>query len=184
MRNNIFEAKAFGFDIKWPQGHPFEQALEKVQRINKQLLRRNALKKKLTSPLKILNVEMHYNNAEYFIHTNASGDFMLMHSSQWYKLRGYCETFYMTTHNDSELVINAYASGLKMHFLQYPIYHQDHDRRYSAANPDIQRDARIQYKKLQQQAKRVLFDMRPEVVNTFDWGLAGTELQTLLLKHK
>ena len=65
-------------------------------------------------------------------HVNASGDFLLMHRSQWDKIRGFpeFETQGKPHHIDNLIIRNVLFSGLKQVILKDPLrlYHIDHGR--------------------------------------------------------
>lgn len=71
-----------------------------------------------------------YEIGGYLAHCNASGDFMLMHSDCWKKLRGYAEFTSISTHTDSILSILA-RSMYKEEVFSSPVFHQEHERRYA-----------------------------------------------------
>lgn len=62
------------------------------------------------------------------LHTNACGDFQLMHREHWFKLRGYPEFDTYSMHLDSFLEFTAYYGGLEEVELRDPmrIYHIEH----------------------------------------------------------
>lgn len=68
------------------------------------------------------------------VHTNASGDFLLMSRERWHALRGFPE---LKTHShiDSYMCYLASFAGLQQVVLPSPIYHQEHDRSESADRP-------------------------------------------------
>jgi hypothetical protein len=102
------------------------------------------------------------------VHTNASGDFMLMSADSWRSLRGYPE---LTTHSyiDSYLVYVAATSGLKQVVLPDPIYHLEHDRSEQTARPWTVLDKIPEFREMIQ--KR-----RPHIANSENWGLADVNL--------
>lgn len=78
-------------------------------------------------------------------HTNASGDFLLMHREHWLSLRGYpeLERKGRAHHIDSLLVLAAGVAGLEQAILRgrKRLYHQDHGRPEAAkpASADVAR---------------------------------------------
>ena len=60
------------------------------------------------------------------LHTNGSGDFLLMSSDNWKKLRGYPE-LKTIDHVDNYMCFLA-GIYMKQDILKFPIYHQDHSR--------------------------------------------------------
>lgn len=105
-------------------------------------------------------------------HTHCSGDFMLMHRQHWFDLRGYPEDTFISTHCDALFTVMAGVAGLKENVLNFPVYHQDHERRYKA---DF--DEAAFSKEITDMFARFLNDSRemertrsPKIVNPPDWG--------------
>src|ERR1700739_3357373 len=115
-------------------------------------------------PVRTLSRFLHANR----VHTNASGDFMLMSADSWRSLRGYPE---LTTHSyiDSYLVYVAATSGLKQVVLPDPIYHPEHDRSEQTARPWTVLDKIPEFCEMIQ--KR-----RPHIANSENGGLADVNL--------
>jgi len=65
------------------------------------------------------------------IHTNASGDFILMSKKYWHLLHGFPEFNKLGLHADGLLCFMAYLAGVQQKILQDPLrlYHIDHDCR-------------------------------------------------------
>jgi len=115
-------------------------------------------------PVRTLSRFLHANR----VHTNASGDFMLMSADSWRSLRGYPE---LTTqaYIDSYLVYVAATSGLRQVVLPDPIYHLEHDRSEQTARPWTVLDKIPEFREMIQ--KR-----RPHIANSENWGLADVNL--------
>ncbi len=64
-----------------------------------------------------------------YLHTNASGDFLLLSKDRWHLLHGFPETDVVGMHIDGALCYMAYLAGAKEEILLDPmrIYHIDHD---------------------------------------------------------
>ncbi len=128
------------------------------------------------SPLLRLIWKVSYHpKAEMKYHCNVSGDFMLMHRDNWNKLKGYNEQSFISLHTDALMVIQAAALGLKETVLPFPIYHQEHERRYDAndENPEY----RKAYLTFQSEAQKMLAEKKPAVYNNEDWGLNKFDLE-------
>jgi hypothetical protein len=102
------------------------------------------------------------------VHTNASGDFLLMSAEHWRALRGYPE---LGTHShiDSYMVYLAVAAGLRQMILPYPIYHQEHDRSEQNGRPMT---VLSQVPAL----RRMLETGNLEITNDENWGLGNSKL--------
>lgn len=108
---------------------------------------------------------------ESFIHTNAAGDFLLMHKSIWFRLRGFPE---LTTHSfiDCYMCCIAYSAGINQKILQFPqvIFHVDHDR-LTSDRPSIT------YEQVKRDCQKMLADKKPIIFNRSNWGLENIELK-------
>jgi hypothetical protein len=102
------------------------------------------------------------------VHTNASGDFMLMSAESWEALRGYPE---LTTHShiDSYLVYVAVTAGLKQVVRPDPIYHLEHDRSEQSTRPLTVLDKIPAFREM-------IEKHRPHIANSENWGLADVDL--------
>lgn len=76
---------------------------------------------------------LHQNGGLSNLHTNASGDFLLMSRDCWHRLRGVREADIVAAHADSLLCVAAYAAGIREIVLEDPIriYHIDHEERFN-----------------------------------------------------
>ena len=110
------------------------------------------------------------------IHTNASGDFMLMHRDAWARLRGFPERA-DSGHVDSYLVSNAYASGyLQEHWESYHyIFRREPEQ------PQASGQAEDEYRRWAADAERMINDRRPLMENDLDWGLGTHDLEINLV---
>jgi hypothetical protein len=120
----------------------------------------------------------HMKEAQLFLlhyHCNASGDMTLMDRDSWFRVRGYLEDTWISTHTDSLLVVAAAAAGIPIEVLPDPVYHQHHDRRFDfgAHDPDMER----MYRRLLDQANEMLLSKRPIINPTADWGLGLERLE-------
>lgn len=97
------------------------------------------------------------------LHTNASGDFILMARSWWFKLQGFPE---LATHShiDSYMVLLAAFAGLEQVILRYPIYHQEHDRSAHRTRPLTVLTDLAEFKEM-------LKSKKPVSPNQENWGL-------------
>ena len=70
-----------------------------------------------------------YPDLPYTVHTNACGDFTLMHRDHWFDLRGYPEFTTYSMNIDSVLCYAAYYAGIKEEVLDdsMRIYHIEHE---------------------------------------------------------
>lgn len=117
--------------------------------------------------------------AEYKFHCNVSGDFMLMHNEHWQQLMAYKENAFLALHIDALMVVQAATLGLKEHVFSYPIYHQEHTRRYNADKEN--RDFRDAYLIFQNDAQRMIKEKKPMLFNTQNWGFVNSKLEEILL---
>jgi hypothetical protein len=106
------------------------------------------------------------------VHTNASGDFMLMARDSWFELNGYPDIF-THSHIDSIMCWAAASIPLKQVVMKRPlcIYHQEHDRSAHEERP------LTDYLPWIKRIQGALNAGKPFIYNDEDWGLAGEELE-------
>ncbi len=134
----------------------------------------------LFAPLYRLIWNVHYHpKAEMTYHCNGSGDFMLMHRDHWAALKGHNEQTYLALHVDGLMVIQAAALGLREEILPWPVYHQEHERRFNALE---KRPEYISaYQNFQRDAQDMLRARRAKVYNDENWGLATFDLSKTVM---
>lgn len=95
-------------------------------------------------------------------HTNACGDFTLMHRDDWYRIRGYPQVISAGLHLDSFVIYVAIFSGIKQVILKSPmkLYHLDHPRTRPVPSQNILQSLNV-----------MRFAKRPIILNDEDWGL-------------
>ncbi len=105
-------------------------------------------------------------------HTHCSGDFMLMHRKHWFALRGYPEDTYISTHCDALFTVMSGVSGLKENVLNYPVYHQDHERRYKADFDEaaFSKEINDMFTRFMNDSREMERNRAPKIVNDADWG--------------
>jgi len=104
------------------------------------------------------------------LHTNASGDFMLMSRASWDGLRGHPENFVSNSHIDAFMCAMAASSGLEQVILDGPmrVYHQIH----KSLDDSTDVEGQALYSLWVMQARRMLDQGKPIIYNAKDWGLA------------
>lgn len=109
-------------------------------------------------------------------HTHCSGDFMLMHRSHWFDLRGYPEDTYISTHCDALFTVMAGVSGLKENVLNFPVYHQDHERRYKADFDEaaFSKEIADMFTRFMNDSREMEKTNTPKITNTENWGQANS----------
>lgn len=122
---------------------------------------------------------INFHNAEYRFHCNVSGDFMMMHRDRWSDLHSYPENTRISLHTDSLFVIAAGVSGLKEKVLRWPIYHQDHGRRYDAQKDAYDPVLRQAYLFFQDEAQKMIREKKSRIYNPENWGLADYKLDEM-----
>ena len=118
-----------------------------------------------------LRVSVTYDNAAFYCHCNTSGDFMLMHHTHWHFLKGYPEETYVSTHTDSLFTFMAYAHLKREHVFGAPVFHQEHERRYTWKAIETDSKFSEMFNWFQQQARQMLKLNSAIVYNNNDWGL-------------
>lgn len=113
----------------------------------------------------------------HWIHTNASGDFFLMHRDRWRELRGYPE-FASAGHLDSYIAVMAASAGLHQIVLdgRRRLYHLEHERAVDWERPERAAPYYVPYETFLADAKRMLETGAPTRFNDENWGLGDLEL--------
>lgn len=115
-------------------------------------------------------------------HINACGDFTLLSSEDWTKLRGYAEWNIFSWHLDSLLLYQAKMSGIKEIRLpkEMPIYHIEHGSGYTPEGANLLfnrlKEKGIPYltdSDLDDLVKKMKTSLRPIVYNDEKWGMAS-----------
>lgn len=111
------------------------------------------------------------------LHTNASGDFLLMHRDRWHSLRGYPE-LYTASHIDGYMCAIAASSGLRETALpyRYRIYHQEHPRAVDFGDLKASIRPLTSYDEYASAARRMFERSAPEGRNGEGWGLGAETL--------
>lgn len=122
---------------------------------------------------------INYHNAEYRFHCNVSGDFMMMHRDRWFASRSYPENTHISLHTDSLFVVAIGVSGLREKVLRWPIYHQDHSRRYDAQKDEFDLVMRQAYLSFQEEAQKMIAEKKTKIFNSPNWGLADCLLDEI-----
>jgi len=117
-------------------------------------------------------------------HTHCSGDFMLMHRQHWFDLRGYPENTFISTHCDAIFTVMAGVSGLKEKILPWPLYHQDHERRYRADFDESRYEKEItdMFTRFMNDSREMEATGKPKIVNPPDWGLAAENFSETIIQ--
>tara|TARA_B100001250_G_scaffold188793_1_gene162220 strand:- start:8489 stop:9493 length:1005 start_codon:yes stop_codon:yes gene_type:complete len=129
------------------------------------------LKIKSIIKLKLYNLKNNDLYPEFYYHCNCSGDFMLMHKEKWSKLKGNPENTKAAVHTDSMFVIMAAMSGLKEKVFRWPIYHQNHDRRYVCDEDNLDPVIEEMYQKFLTVGRKMIEQGSPIINNNDNWGL-------------
>lgn len=125
-----------------------------------------------------LQVSITYDNAAMYCHCHNSGDFMLMHREHWFALKGYPEGTFVSTHTDSVFTFMAYML-IKEVVLPFPVFHQEHERRYEWKDIEKQEMFTDMFRFFQTEAKEMLRLNKPKVYNSANWGLQNYTLPEL-----
>jgi hypothetical protein len=123
-----------------------------------------------------------------YLHTNACGDFTLMHRDHWLDVRGYAEFDSYSMNIDSILCWAAHYAGYREEILREPlrIYHVEHGRGsgWTPEGRDILyrriKDAGlpwIEYTDLMSWARSMYERNCPIIFNRSNWGLVDDDLR-------
>lgn len=146
---------------------------------NQWVLFKELKKAKYDEISKKFNLNINYNNVEYQIHTNASGDFFMMHRDNWYRLKGHPENTYLSIHTDSISVAMARYAGLKETVYFFPVYHRDHDRRFVPEKREA--DVEAMYEQFENDAKWMRANNKPIIYNNDNWGYPNEPFEITVL---
>jgi len=150
--------------------------------LNKIKLSWELFKRKHEKTSAFLGLSITYDNAEYQAHCLNSGDFMLMHRAYWMKLKGYPETTFVSTHTDALFTIFAF-SHLKEFIFDKPIFHQEHERRYTVNLIDEDPEIKQAYRDFQKISQEVLQSRKCEsYLNEDNWGLSTYHLNEIIIE--
>jgi hypothetical protein len=119
-----------------------------------------------------------------WLHTNASGDFFLMHGGRWADLHGYPE-FASAGHLDSYMCAMAASAGLEQVILdgrRRRLYHLEHRRAIDWEQPESAAHYYVPYDTFLADARAMLLGERVPQFNGPDWGLEGVELPEATLR--
>jgi len=158
---------------------PFGLTLPVLRAYNSGLLKLELLFSKYPKLGKVFRWTINYHNAEYHYHCNVSGDFMLMHRDKWFALHSYPENTYLALHTDSLFVVATGVSGLQERVLHWPIFHQDHSRRYDAQKDEFDPVMRQAYLSFQDEAQKMIGEKKGRIFNPDSWGLADYNLDEI-----
>ncbi|MFC1992478.1 hypothetical protein ACFLV3_01535 [Chloroflexota bacterium] len=105
------------------------------------------------------------------IHTNKSGDFLLIRRDHWHTFRGYPE-LPSNDYVDGLMCFMAASSGLHQVILndEKRIYHQGHERSARGNRPSLNFGLYLE------QGKQIMEHQQPPIVNDENWGLRGEAL--------
>jgi hypothetical protein len=131
---------------------------------------------------KVNDIINHFKGQPYLIqpevyhHCNAAGDFTLLSTANFQKLKGFPEDTFISSHVDSILVFMCLALGLKEKILKAPVYHQDHARRFIVDKKEEDKDVMRQYARMRKDIETMEKNRQPLIANDDSWGLAGYDL--------
>jgi hypothetical protein len=157
------------------------EALRRLKRRNETEL---TIKRKLEATILSLLPGKHKTwiyNPSYELFLHASGDFTLSHRDNWFSLRGYPETTYMSTHTDSLFLAMLKHNSIRECRLEWPVYHQEHARRYEVDSQSRSSIFRRQYEFLVRETWNMKLRKRPTIYNDETWGLRKHELEEIEL---
>jgi len=112
-----------------------------------------------------------------WIHTNASGDFFLLHRRRWSELHGYPE-FASAGHLDSYICVMAASAGIDQVIFggRRRLYHLEHPRAIDWEHPEDAVHYYVPYETFLEAAREMLVNGKPTIFNESSWGLADLEL--------
>lgn len=109
----------------------------------------------------------------HLIHVNASGDFILTYRNNWQKIQGHPEGTYLPVYTDALTVSMLRYSGLQERVFFYPVYHQNHERRYP--NYDQDPEMLAMYHFFETESRLMYQHRKNKVYNKADWGFSNQQ---------
>jgi hypothetical protein len=118
-----------------------------------------------------------------WLHTNASGDFFLMHRDRWKELRGYPE-FASAGHLDSYVCVMAASADVQQVVIhgRKRLYHLEHERAINWERPQDSTLYHVPYARFLADAQTMLRAGAPTLYNDEQWGLGDVELPEMCLR--
>lgn len=153
--------------------------LPELRRKNTRINRWRSFTPKIEWLLNVISVPVYYNTAEYRVHCNVSGDFMLMHRDYWERFCGYNENRPIALHVDALMVVQAAALGLDEVVFTQPIFHQEHLRRYDAKTENPLFKEAFDF--FVNESVKMLNQQTPAVYNDSSWGSVNFDLPEINL---
>ena len=111
----------------------------------------------------------------FYLHTNASGDFLLAPRAAFERIQGMLESTEIYMHTDSYAVMQLFAAGWRMAVFdrRHAVYHADHDRSARAGF-----DEAMSFAQHEAVFSDIVRGTRSWTLNGPDWGLGDLELPT------
>jgi GT2 family glycosyltransferase len=111
----------------------------------------------------------------FFLHTNASGDFLLAPLEAFRKINGFLETTEVYLHTDTYAVVQLFAAGYRQVIFAQPhrVFHADHDR---SARTGFQEA--MNWINHEHVLSAIIRREKPYRLNADNWGLADHVLPT------
>jgi hypothetical protein len=111
---------------------------------------------------------------QFYLHTNASGDFILAPRRAFDQIHGLCEATNFYMHLDSYAIIQLFSAGYRPAIFGYPhrVYHADHDR---SARADAREN--VTWDEHEATFSKIARGERSYAMNDENWGLGNVELK-------
>jgi len=108
---------------------------------------------------------------------NASGDFLLMHKSNWLNGNHYPENTKIATHTDSLHLLRCLSNNLQEKVLEGFVYHQEHQRRFDFSKSN--KDMDLMFQRLLKSIHLYLTTQQLAPI-TDEWGIKNNLQQTVI----
>jgi hypothetical protein len=133
------------------------------------------------------------------LHTNACGDFTMLHRDDWIRLRGYPELEMFSIHLDSLLLYVAHYAGIAETVVEDParIYHIEHDQGWVSVKDPVPRSSAepggsgspegkapaLTFEDVRDWVLEMKRTGAPKIVNDLSWGLDEEHLEEIVIKE-
>jgi len=192
--DRMYRVNRYDVNLEQAGDLPHTDLLDYCRRNAFRVNRRNGTTNLLTGEYHIVYPE-HGQLKRERLHTNASGDFQLMHRSRWFELRGYPEFDTYSFHLDSLMCYMAHFGGAGEEFLAEPscIYHIEHksgwtpeDEKGDGLWQRLERSGirRITDQQLHIYADRMTREKQAIIFNDANWGHGGEVFAESTLTHR
>jgi len=126
--------------------------------------------------LRLFNCHVNTCYKRFFLHTNASGDFLIAPKKAFYDVHGFVETYHFYMHLDSYMCLQLFAAGYKQAILSFPhtVFHSHHSRSAREGRPES-----MEYQGHAKVFDDICLSKSSYKINQDSWGLRDANLTVI-----